>query len=102
MINYEFIDYFVLVNNNTNNNYQNLLLNYKNLFLNINNYLSLKNKSYLLGARENYINFNKYYNLTKNLENKYITKITKNYDIIFETKVEKIKNPLSKIEKVII
>lgn len=102
MINYEFIDYFVFVNNNTNNNYQNLLLNYKNLFLNINNYLNLKNKSYLLEARENYINFNKYYSLTKNLENRYITKVTKNSDIIFETKVEKIKVPLSKIEKLII
>jgi hypothetical protein len=102
MINYEFINYFVLVNNNTSNNYQELLLNYKELFININNYLSLKNKNYLLKARENYINFNKYYNITKNLENKYITKVTKNGDTIFETKVEKLKIPLNKIEKIII
>lgn len=102
MINYEFINYFVLVNNNTSNNYQELLLNYKELFININNYLSLKNKNYLLNARENYINFNKYYNITKNLENKYITKVTKNGDTIFETKVEKLKIPLNKIEKIII
>lgn len=102
MINYEYIKFFVLTEINTKNNYENLLINYRDLFLNINSYILTKDKNLLIKAKDNYINFNKYHNLTKNLEDKYITKISKNWVIIYQTKIEKMKLVLSKVEKIIV
>lgn len=102
MINYDNINYFILSDINVKNNYESLLINYRDLFLNINNYLSNKDKNILLTAKQNYIDFNKYYNSTKALEEKYITKVKKWNDTIYETKYTSLSKALTQIEKIII
>lgn len=65
-------------------------------------YLSNKDKNILLTAKQNYIDFNKYYNSTKTLEEKYITKVKKWNDTIYETKYTSLSKALTQIEKIII
>lgn len=101
-IDYAHIDFFILSDNWVKTNYNLLIKNYESLFTNIDTYLKTKDKNALLEAKKNYDNFNTYYKLTQWLEEKYVTKVKKWSDIIYETKVEKIKWVLSQIEKIII
>lgn len=101
-INYEYISYFIQVDNNISNNYQELLRNYQNTFISLNDYINSKSQENLTKTKNYIKNFKTYFDKTKNLEKKYITKVKTWNTIIYKTNYESIKKPLDKIESIIL
>ncbi len=101
-INYEYISYFIQIDSNISNDYQELLKNYQNTFIFLNDYINSKSQDNLIKTKNYIKNFKNYFDKTKNLEKKYITKVKTWNTIIYKTNFESIKKPLDKIESIIL
>lgn len=102
MIHSPHTDFFAQYSKNFREDYKWLLIHYQELMIKINSYLITKERNTLLEAKKHYDNLSIYLSRTKNFEKKYITKIKKWNDIIYETKIKSISQPLSQIEKIMI